>query len=41
MIILVALCFMWIENTEDFKHKEELKRKYEGRNHKKEFNKQL
>ena len=21
MIILVALCFRWIENTEDFKHK--------------------
>ena len=20
MIILVALCFRWIENTEDFKH---------------------
>ena len=32
------LCFRWIENTEDFKHKEELKRKYEGRNHKKDFN---
>ena len=39
MIILVALCFRWIENTEDFNTKEELKRNYEGRNHKKEFNK--
>ena len=38
MIILVALCFMRIENTKDFNTKEELKRKYEGRNHKKEFN---
>ena len=34
MIILVALCFRWIENTKDFNTKEELKRKYEGRNHK-------
>ena len=38
MTTLSAIKFMWIENTEDFKHKEELKRKYEGRNHKKEFN---
>ena len=30
---------MRIENTKDFNTKEELKRKYEGRNHKKEFNK--
>ena len=29
---------MWIENTKDFNTKEELKRKYEGRNHKKDFN---
>ena len=26
------------ENTKDFNTKEELKRKYEGRNHKKDFN---
>ena len=32
------LCFMRIENTKDFNTKEELKRKYEGRNHKKDFN---
>ena len=39
MITLSAIKFMWIENTKDFNTKEGLKRNYEGRNHKKEFNK--
>ena len=34
------LCFRWIENTKDFKHKERFEYvEYEGRNIKKEFNK--